>query len=117
MKMFNAVRQAEVKDLGTLRPFAEASLLAQIVPALEKLEYGCGIVFSEEEEKQIEALAVLVAGGMERDRGLGHVSRGSSLLNPLLVPLQCSFMRIPSFKEKKKPLNEVRQWQLILKCG
>lgn len=96
-----------IRDFGDLKPFAEQSLFAQVVPALReaKRRTGALVIFSKQDEEQMAILCEQVIGGIELNRGMGHTSRGLPLFLNILFRPEASMEWIPVDGDMKKPLT------------
>jgi len=105
----------EIKDVGSLRPFSEISLLAQILPYFEKITNTCVLVFSKEEVAQMDVLSNQVIGGLQTDQGLGRTQQGANLLLGTLLKYEgmfCSY--IPTDGDLSKPFTQVTEWAFAI---
>ena len=110
-----------IKDCGELKPFTEASLLAQLLAADDGVEEVIDgydqmwVVFSPSDEDQISNLSSKVVGDLEIDRGLGHkISGNNLLLTKLLDGTGLYVSAFPTNANVHKPVTDEEGWSLAI---
>lgn len=109
----------EVVDLGEMAPFEEKSLIYQIIditcmnPRAEFRIPQTFLVFSKQEEEQIDRLAANVIGGLISDRGLGRQSRGElSFITWAFAQCGLNYAYLPADGNAKQSIGETKEWVL-----